>query len=66
MKKDTMLVKMNKKAMIARKKALAHDIRNLKDDYSGVLLEDLPQDVIDEVNIMMTELKELRELLGNV
>jgi hypothetical protein len=52
---------MTKKEAKLRKAKLAHDIRNLKDDYSGVLREDLPQEVIDEITAMMTELKEIHK-----
>jgi hypothetical protein len=49
--------KMTKKEAKTRKAKLAHDIRNLKDDYAGVSKEDMPQDVIDELAGMMAELK---------
>lgn len=56
---------MTKKELIKRKQALAYQIRNIRADYDGVLKEDLPQDVVDEVVALMAELKGLREALGN-
>lgn len=51
--------------MKKRKAQLAHDIRNLREDYAGVDKEDMPDEITIEINSMMTELKELRVLLGN-
>ena len=48
---------MTKKEAKTRKAKLAHDISNLRADYAGVLREDLPQEVIDELSSMMAELK---------
>ena len=56
---------MTKKEMIKRKHALSYQIRNIREDYAGVLKEDLPQDVVEEVVTLMAELKALREELGN-
>lgn len=56
---------MTKKEAIKRKQALAREIHNIREDYAGVTKEDMPQDIILEINAMMTEMKGLRELLGN-
>ena len=55
----------SKKDMKKRKLQLAHDIRNLREDYAGVDKEDMPDEINDEIATMMVELKELRVLLGN-
>jgi hypothetical protein len=49
-----------KKELIKRKQSLAYNIRNIKQDFEGVLREDMPQDVIDEVVAMMAEMKEIQ------
>ena len=54
-----------KKEMIKRKQSIAREIHNLREDYAGVAKEDMPEDIILEINSMMTEMKGLRELLGN-
>ena len=51
--------------MIKRKQSIAREIHNLREDYAGVAKEDMPEDIILEINSMMTEMKGLRELLGN-
>lgn len=56
---------MTNKEMKKRKAQLAHDIRNLREDYAGVDKEDMPDEITVEIAMMMTELKELRVLLGN-
>lgn len=56
---------MTKKEMIKRKQALAYQIRNIRADYDGVLKEDIPSEVVEEVVALMAELKTLREELGN-
>ena len=56
---------MSVKEMKKRKAQLAHDIRNLREDYAGVDKEDMPEEVTAEIATMMVELKELRVLLGN-
>lgn len=55
---------MTKKELIARKNHLAHEISNIREDYIGVAKDDMPQDIIDEVDMLMTELKEIRTALG--
>ena len=54
-----------KKEMIKRKQAIAYRVRNIREDYAGVLKEDIPEDVAAEVVDLMAELKVLRETLGN-
>ena len=56
---------MTKKEAIKRKQALAREIHNIREDYAGVEKEDMPQDILQEISTMMTEMKELREFLGN-
>jgi hypothetical protein len=56
---------MTKKEMIKRKQALSYQIRNIRADYDGVLKEDIPAEVVEEVVALMAELKTLREELGN-
>ena len=58
-------VTLSKKDMKKRKLQLAHDIRNLREDYAGVDKEDMPDEINVEIATMMVELKELRVLLGN-
>ena len=53
-----------KKELITKKNALAYQIRNINEDYSGVSKEDWPQEVIDEVVQLMAEMREVRGLLG--
>jgi len=55
---------MTKKELIARKNHLAHEIHNIREDYSGVSKEDMPTDVLSEIDTFMVELKEIRTLLG--
>lgn len=55
----------SKKELIKRKQALSYQIRNIRADYEGVLREDLPQEIVQEVVELMAELKVLREELGN-
>jgi len=52
--------KMTKKELIKRKAALAHRIHNLKLDYKDVDAEDMPLDVVEDIQHMMTEMKEIR------
>lgn len=52
---------MNKKDLKKRKLQLAHDVRNIREDYSRVLPEDIPDEVTAEINEMLAELKMLRE-----
>lgn len=59
------MVDMTKKQMIKHKAALSYQIRSIRQDYAGVLREDLPEEVVAEVVALMAELKELREELGN-
>ena len=54
-----------KKEMIKRKQAIAYRVRNIREDYAGVLKEDIPAEVAEEVTLLMAELKTLREVLGN-
>jgi len=56
---------MTKKEAIKRKQSLAREIHNIREDYAGVEKEDMPQDILQEISTMMTEMKELREFLGN-
>lgn len=56
---------MTKREMIKRKQALAREIHNIREDYAGVEKEDIPEDITQEITAMMTEMKGLRELLGN-
>lgn len=56
---------LTKRDAIKRKKALAHNIRNLQVDYAGVFKEDIPEDVQTDLKTMMKELMSLREMLGN-
>jgi len=56
---------MTKKEAIKRKQALAREIHNIREDYAGVEKEDMPQDILQEIATLMTEMKELREFLGN-
>ena len=55
---------MTKKELIARKNHLAHEIHNIREDYSGIEKEDMPQDILDEITVFMTELREIRLALG--
>lgn len=55
---------MTKKELKTRKNYLAHQIHNIREDYAGVEKEDMPQDVLDEISVFMTELKEVRTALG--
>ena len=54
-----------KKEMIKQKHKLAYKIRSIREDYAGVLKNDLPQEIVEEVVALMAELKVLREELGN-
>ena len=56
---------MTKKEMIKQKHKLAYKIRSIREDYAGVLKDDLPQEIVEEVVALMAELKVLREELGN-
>jgi len=56
---------MTKKEAIKRKQALAREIHNIREDYAGVAKEDMPEDIILEIDELMSEMKGLRELLGN-
>jgi hypothetical protein len=56
---------MTKKEMIKQKHKLAYKIRSIREDYAGVLKDDLPQEIVEEVVALMAELKALREELGN-
>lgn len=56
---------MTKKEAVKRKQALAREIHNIREDYAGVTKEDMPEDIILEISTMMSEMKSLRELLGN-
>lgn len=56
---------MTRKEAIKRKQMLAREIHNIREDYTGVAKEDMPEDITEEINTLMTEMKGLRELLGN-
>ena len=55
---------MTKKELIVRKNALAHDIRNIREDYKYLNKEDIPAEVVAEVRAMMEEMKIIQEALS--
>lgn len=48
------------KQLIKRKAAITYAIRNIKADYSGVLPEDLPEEVTAEIAELFNELHAVR------
>jgi len=56
--------KMTKKELIARKNALAHDIRNIREDYKYLNKEDIPAEVTAEVLAMLEEMKTIQAALA--
>ena len=65
MKEKMTPVKLNKRQMVARKYVLGRNIANLRHDYAGVPKEDIPQESLDEIQVLLDELKQIREVLGN-
>ena len=53
-------------ALIKRKQGIAHEIRNIKQDYADVLAEDLPIEISKELKKLMDELRSIREQLEKV
>lgn len=53
-------------ALIKRKNSIAHEIRNIKQDYAGVMSEDLPTEICNELKTLMAELRTIREKLEKV
>ena len=47
---------MTKKEAIKRKQALAREIHNIREDYAGVAKEDMPEDIILEIDELMSEM----------
>ena len=54
---------MNKREMVARKTQVAREIMNIKRDYSAVDKEDMPEDIVDELETLNGELQILRDRL---
>lgn len=54
---------MNKREMVARKTQVAREIMNIKRDYSGVDKEDMPEDIVEELETLNGELQILRDRL---
>ena len=55
---------MGKRELKKRKDVLSYQIRNIREDYTGVAQEDWPAETVQEVATLMTELKQVREALG--
>jgi hypothetical protein len=55
---------MNKRELKARKTVLSYQIRNIRADFNGVLKEDMPTEIVDEIATLLAELHEVREALG--
>ena len=53
-------------ALIKRKQGIAHEIRNIKQDYADVLAEDLPTEISKELKKLMDELRSIHEQLEKV
>ena len=51
--------------MIKRKTELARQVRSIREDYSGVSPEDMPEDITNEIAEYLREMTELRKVLGN-
>lgn len=51
----------NIRTLINKKNALARSIRAIQEDYSGVLPEDMPDEVVEELRQMRLEMAALRE-----
>lgn len=56
---------MTKKETTARIKAIAREVLNIKSDYSGVLQEDMPYEILEEIQTLLTEAKQLRAELDD-
>ena len=52
-----------KKELQKQKQKLSYKIRNIRDDYSGVLKEDIPEEVAQEIALLMKEMAEIRQYL---
>lgn len=51
---------MTKKELIRLKQHYARQIRNIRIDYSGVADEDMPDEILDEITILITRMNEIR------
>lgn len=56
-------MKLSKKDLIKLKQSLAYKIRNIKDDYSGLMPEDMPEEIVVELKDLFIEMKSVREQL---
>ena len=56
-------MKLSKKDLIKLKQSLAYKIRNIKDDYSGLIPEDMPEEIIVELKDLFIEMNDIRKQL---
>ena len=56
---------MTKKETTTRIKAISREILNIKCDYSSVLPEDMPYEILEEIQTLLTEAKQLRAELDD-
>lgn len=57
------MTRKERKELATRRNALVREIMNLRMDYSNVYPEDIPEDVIAEMNAIRKELNVVREAL---
>ena len=55
---------MNVKELRKVAKVISSEIKNIREDYSGVLPEDIPEEITAELSILFERLKDIRLQLG--
>ena len=56
-------IKLSKKELNKQKVKLTYQISNIRADYATVSREDIPDEVTDELKVLMAELKDVKEKL---
>lgn len=60
------MTRKERKELINKRNALVREIMNLRMDYANVYPEDIPEDVIVDMNLLRSELSVVRESLAKV
>lgn len=57
-------IKISKRELTKKKAKLTYQISNIRADYSTISKEDIPDEITAELKDLMTELKNVKELLA--